>query len=192
MKKILALLLAFAFAASAEDGDLTNDQIIRELRGGGTEYKPNWFIFNVKPISFIVGQSAGKVAPYPMKCLQAKGRLFGNLGIQAEPVFVVGGYGGFGFTAGPAYFPKYPWDDIHIAGKYELDYINRMGAYHGFMLEMTRHRLFKFFVLTYGGAIGLGVTGASVSTDFNDKLERILEVNQGFAFDVNLGLGFAL
>jgi hypothetical protein len=51
----------------------------------------------VKPISFIVGQSLGKDLPYPMKCLQVKGRLFRNVGLQVEPVFVVTYGGTFGF-----------------------------------------------------------------------------------------------
>jgi hypothetical protein len=126
-----------------------------------------------------------------MKCLQLQGKIYKNLGFQAEPVFVLGGYGGTGFTFGPTYIPDFPWEEMHVTPKYELDYINHMGAYHGFMIEMTRHHLFGLFVLTYGGAVGFGVTGARAGFNSRDEM-KIFEVEQGIAYDVNLGLGFAL
>lgn len=189
MKKIIGLLMLFSCPAFAER-DLSNEDIIRELKDGPA-YKPNHFLLNVKPVSFILGQTLGKDLPYPMKCVQLKGRLFQNVGLQVEPVFVVGGDGGFGFTVGPAYFPKYPWDEWHIGPKYELDYINGEGAFHGFMMEFDRHRLFGNFVLTYGGALGFGISGVTGSEDFDGNME-IREVEQGITFDVNMGLGFAL
>lgn len=189
MKMLLSLCLIFALV-SAESREVSNEDIINEINHGPA-YEPNRFLLNVKPISFIVGQALGDKLPYPMKCIQAKVRLFSSLGLQVEPVFVVGGDGGYGFTVGPAYFPKYPWEEWHIGPKYELDYIQGEGAFHGLMLEFDRHRRWGHFVLTYGGAVGFGVSGVKGSEDFEGNM-RILEVEQGITFDINLGLGFAL
>jgi hypothetical protein len=190
MKLFASLLLLLSCAALAEPGELTNEDVIRELNEGAG-YKADRFIFNVKPVSFIFGQAIAEDLPYPMKCVQVKARLYQNLGIQAEPIFVLAGDGGFGFTVGPSYFPSFPWEDWHLGPKYEFEYINKMGAYHGFMLELDRHRLFGNFVLTYGGAFGFAVNGATGSTD-SEGNTRVFEITQGLTYDINLGLGFAL
>lgn len=187
---VLFCLCLTALRVSAEDGELSNEEILKEIKEG-PRYKPDHIIFSAKPISFIVGQSLGDEAPYPMKCLQVKARLYKSLGMQAEPVFIVGGKGGFGFTVGPTYIADGLGDEVQFTPKYEFEYINTMGAYHGLMLELTRHRLFRFLALSYGGAVGFAVNG-SKATEGSDGESRILSVDQGLTFDVNLGLGFAL
>ena len=130
MRHFASLLFAFAFAfavlpINADDGDITNEDIVNEIKGtGGRARKPDHFLFNVKPASFLLANLADKgEAPWPYKCLQAKVRLFRTFGIMAEPVFVSGGYGGWGFTLGPEFFPTDAWEEMHIGPKYELDYI---------------------------------------------------------------------
>lgn len=191
MRKLPAVLLLCAFAALGSEGEISSDDIVRELKEGRRSYRPNTLIFNVKPISFVVGQNLGKGGPYPMKCLQLRSRLIGSLGIQAEPIFVLGGHGGIGFTVGPSYFPEHAWEDVHFTPKYEFEYINREGAFHGLLLEMSRHHLFGFLVLTYGGAVGFAMNGSTWSEDDEGNI-RIIEIRQGLTYDVNLGIGFGL
>lgn len=191
MKAIVMSVLMLAYSALAGEKELTNEEVIRELQGGGRPYTPEHFIFSVKPISFIFSQVVSDGLPYPLKCIQVKGKLFKNLGVQAEPIFILGGDGGAGFTVGPTFIPDFQWEEVHLTAKYEFNYIKRMGAFHGGFLELTRHRLFKYFVFTYGGAIGFSVNGAVGSEDFEGNT-RVLEIKQGLTFDFNIGLGFAL
>jgi hypothetical protein len=187
---VLICLCLSTLRVSAEDGELSNEDILKEIKEGPA-YKPDHIIISAKPISFIFGQNLGDAAPYPMKCLQVKARLYKSLGMQAEPVFIVGGKGGYGFTVGPTYIPDGLGDEVQVTPKYEFEYINTMGAYHGLMLELTRHRLFRFLAISYGGAVGFAVNGAT-ATGGSDGESKILSVEQGLTFDVNLGLGFAL
>lgn len=186
---ISAMLMACAAVASEKE--LTNEEVIRDLQGGGQGYAPEHFIFSVKPVSFIFGHALSHGLPYPMKCIQLKGKIHKNLGIQAEPIFLLGDHGGFGFTVGPTFIPDFQWEEMHLTAKYEFNYIGRMGAFHGGFLELTRHRLFGHFVLSYGGAVGYSVNGAGGSEDDEGNM-RAHEILQGFTYDVNLGLGFAL
>lgn len=187
---VFICLCLSALRVAAEDGELSNEEILREIKEG-PRYKPDHIIFSAKPISFIVGQSLKNPAPYPMKCLQVKARLYKSLGMQVEPVFIVGGKGGYGFTVGPTYIPGGLGDEVQFTPKYEFEYINTMGAYHGLMLELTRHRLFQFLAISYGGAVGFAVNSATASEGFDGE-SKILTVDQGLTFDINLGLGFAL
>lgn len=184
-------ILMLASSAIAGEKELTNEDVIRELQGGGRPYTPEYFIFSVKPVSFIVGQAIHGGLPYPLKCIQLKGKLYKNLGIQAEPIFILGDHGGAGFTMGPTFIPDFQWEEVHFTAKYEFNYISRMGTYHGGFLEMTRHRLFKHFVLSYGGALGYSVNGAVGSEDFEGST-TLEEIRTGVTYDINLGLGFAL
>lgn len=195
-RKTFAVLsfLCLAFRSlSADEGDLSNDDIVKEIQSGKKAHViPDRFLFNVKPFSFIFAQSVAKDLPYPINCLQAEARLIGRFAIQAEPIFVKGADGGMGFSVGPTYFPDYPWDEVHVIPKYEFVYINGMGAYHGGMLEIVRRRLFGNLLVNYGGAVGYGINGATGTTDDFTGESRILSVDQGFTYEINLGLGFAL
>lgn len=50
------------------------------------------------------------------------------------------------------------------------------------MVEFDRNRRWGHFVLTYGGASGLGIGGVTGSEDFDGNME-IRGVEQGFTFD---------
>jgi hypothetical protein len=193
MKYILALLFACISAADAlaDERELSNDEIVKEIKDG-PGYKPDHVIFSVKPLSFILGQSLGNKAPFPMKCIQVRARLFQNLGVQLEPVFILGGHGGFGFTAGPNYIPDDGFgEEVLITPKYEFEHVNRAGNFHGFLIEMTRHRLFGAFVLSYGGALGYAINGANANVDSDGNVGYI-HIDEGITYDINLGIGFAL